>query len=304
LIRARIIFIALLLIGLGGKAPAESADGTVTLAAVGDVFFARGVAHQIELHGTDYPFEFTSDILSRFDLAFCNLECALSTRGTPRVKRYLFRADPSSAFMLSNAGFDIVSVANNHTLDFGPEALRDTVDAIEGAGMIAVGARVKGSDDSGVKVVEKNGLKVGFLALSDFDAFDEETPEGLPVVMGVDAHRLAGQVADAKTRCDVLIVSMHWGIDYLNFWTERQQKIAEICIDSGADLILGHHPHVQQDVGMYKGRPIVYSMGAFLWDSTSRGADLSAIYVFVLSPGSAVLLEKIPARIVGCRPIL
>jgi len=286
-----------------GVAPARSSPRSVTLAAVGDVFFARGVAQQIDLHGLDYPFEFTADILGRYDLAFCNLECALSNRGTPLRKRYLFRADPADAQALSAAGFDVISLANNHTLDFGPLALMDTVDAVEDSGMVTVGTRPAGSDDPGVRFHEKNGLKVGFLAFSDFDSGADESPDGYPAIMQVDPELLPAQVADAKRNCDVLVVSMHWGVDYMPLWTGRQRAIAHMCIDNGADLVLGHHPHVLQDVEVYKEKPIIYSMGAFVWDSSSRGADRSAIFAFELQPSSAVLIDTIPITIANCRPI-
>ncbi len=305
LITVRRYLIAILLIALicFTTGPAHSSEGTVTLAAVGDVFFCRGVAIEIEEHGAGYPFEFTTDILSSYDMAFCNLECVLSDRGTPMEKRFLFRADPSNAKVLSDAGFDIISLGNNHTLDFGYLALEDTVNAVENAGMMAVGTRLVGSDDTGARFVERNGLTVGFLALSDFNEVVGETPEGYPVVTEVDPDLLPGQVSDAKSRCDVLVVSMHWGVDYINFWTERQQVLGEICIDNGADLVLGHHPHVLQDVKYYQEKPIVYSMGGFVWDSSSCGADQSAIYVFELGPSSAVVTDIIPVQIEACRPM-
>jgi len=116
-------------------ARADERGKSVTLAAVGDVLFARGVGKKIDAYGPDYPFELVSDVLNSYDLAFCNLECVLSDRGTPRIKRFLFRADPDRAQILSSAGFDIVSLANNHTLDFGPDALQDTIDGIQNSGM-------------------------------------------------------------------------------------------------------------------------------------------------------------------------
>jgi gamma-polyglutamate biosynthesis protein CapA len=275
----------------------------VTLAAVGDVFFCRGIADEIEQNGLDYPFEFTHEILSSYDLAFCNVECTLSTRGEPGLNYYLFRADPSAANALSSAGFDVVNVANNHTLDYGFDALGDTVDAVTQAGMVAVGAHENGVDDTGVKMIEKDGLKIGFLALSDFDVTEGVHPDGCTDVMMVDPETIVQQVADADSQCDVLIVSLHWGVDYLEFYTHRQSAIAELCIDSGADLILGHHPHVLQYVETYRGKPIIYSMGGFVWDSSHNGADESAIFVFELGEDSAELVKTIPVRVVEGQPI-
>lgn len=303
MVRISVISILLILVFPFSVEPVRGTERTVTLAAVGDVFFCRGVEEQIEEKGIDYLFESTTEILSACDLAFCNLECVLSTRGTPMDKRFLFRADPSCANVLSTAGFDVVCVANNHTIDFGYEALLDTVNAVENAGMISVGTQIAESGDTGARFVERNGLTIGFLALSDFAYDSEKTPGGYPVVMLFDPDNLAGQVSEAKSRCDVLVVSMHWGVDYIPFFTERQQAIGEMCIDNGADLVLGHHPHVLQDVVLYEGKPIVYSMGGFVWDSSRSGANHSVIFVFKLGVDRAELIETIPVEIVDCQPV-
>jgi poly-gamma-glutamate capsule biosynthesis protein CapA/YwtB (metallophosphatase superfamily) len=165
------------------------------------------------------------------------------------------------------------------------------------------------SDAPSFTTMEINGITVGFLALSDFNVAYDVMPEELAddeylIVDRVDVDRIAQQVTDAASMCDVLVVSVHWGVDNMPFWTSRQTWIAETCIDNGADLVLGHHPHVLQDTVMYKGKPIVYSMGAFVWDSPLPDAQESAIYVFELSADSAELVETIPVRIEDCRPVV
>ncbi|MCX6647311.1 MAG: CapA family protein [bacterium] len=304
LVSVRMIFHAILLVAMVfiGAGQSRSTERTVSFAAVGDIFFCRGVSHVIEENGVDYLFESTTDIISSYDLAFCNLECALSNRGTPLEKRFLFRSDPSCAYALSAAGFDIVCLGNNHSIDYGYDALLDTMDAVENAGMTDVGTQVAGSGDSGVRIIEKNGLTIGFLAFCDLYDDAGEALEGYPSIMMVDPVALPQQVADAKSRCDVLVVSMHWGVDYVDFPTERQQALAKLCIDNGADLILGHHPHVLQEMEIYKGKPIVYSMGGFVWDSSRDGADHSGIFAFELGDDSAEFVEMIPVEIRGCRP--
>jgi gamma-polyglutamate biosynthesis protein CapA len=306
LVSVRLILFAILLAAMIfiGSGQSRSAEGTVSLAAVGDIFFCRGVSQVIAENGVDYLFESTSEIISHYDLAFCNLECALSNRGTPLEKRFLFRADPSSAFSLSTAGFDIVCLGNNHTVDYGYDALLDTKNAIYDVGMIEVGTQVAGTDDIGVRIVEKNGLAIGFLAFCDLYDVAGEAPEEYPSVMMIDPVTLPQQVADAKSQCDVLVVSMHWGVDYVDFPTERQQALAKLCIDNGADLILGHHPHVLQEMEFYKDKPIVYSMGGFVWDSSRDGADHSGIFVFELARDRAEFQLMIPVEIEGCRPEL
>lgn len=293
---------AFLAFGLPSSTP--DTRGTVTLAAAGDVLFARGVGRQIERHGADWLFAGVKNELDGVDIAFCNLECTLSTRGVQQRRKFQFRADPGLAGSLRDGGFDVVSLANNHTLDYGREALIDTIAAVRKAGMTAVGAGENRADALRMQVVERGGLKVGFLAYTDLPNDGVVRLPGKPTVAGVDLAELPGQVRDAAGKCDVLVVSVHWGVEYMKTPTERQRRIAQVCISNGADLILGHHPHVLQTVEMYKDRPIVYSLGAFVWDGRVFGADKSALYVFELGRDSARLVRTLPVQIDGCRPVI
>ena len=274
------------------------------LAAVGDVLLARGVERQIAKHGRGYPFKKIKSTISRADLAFFNLECTLSTRGTPHRRRFLFRADPALAGTLHSSGFDVASLANNHTTDFGRDAFTDTIAAVRRNEMIAVGAGKDRADALRVRVVRKNGLRIGFVAYTDIPSGGVVRLGDRPTVAGANMDEVPGQIRAAKLRCDVLVVSFHWGIEYMTRPTERQRRLARLCIDNGADLILGHHPHVLQTVEVYKSKPIVYSMGAFVWDPILPRTDRSAIYLFDLSKSSARLTRTIPVRIVRCQPEL
>lgn len=303
----RLIWLPVLILGIiailavvGANRPGP----TVTLAAVGDVLLVRGVGAQIEKHGPDWVFEHVRGTLQQADIAFCNLECTLSTGGVPQRRRFRFRADPKLARVLSDNGFDVVSLANNHTLDYGREALIDTVNAVRGARMTAVGAGRNREDALKLQVVEKNGLKVGFLAYTDLPADDMVRLPDRPTVAGASLDELPSQIAAARKKCDVLVVSFHWGVEYMKRPTERQREVARACIDSGADLILGHHPHVLQRVETYKGKPIIYGMGGFAWDAKIFDADKSAIYIIELRRRSARLMKTIPVVSRECRPTL
>ncbi len=281
---------------------AEPARNTVTMAAVGDVLFARGVGKQIARHGADWPFELTRKIISDADIGFCNLECSLSKQGVPQHRKYQFRADPAFALALRRGGFTVASLANNHTMDFGREAMLDTAEAVEKAGITGVGAGEDREDAVKLRVVEKNGLKVGFLAFTDIWNSGVVRMTDRPTVAGIDTDDLPDQIRSAKKLCDCLVVSFHWGVEYMKRPTERQRMIARLCIDNGADAILGHHPHVLQPTELYKGKPIIYSMGAFVWDAKIFGADNSAIYLIKLSKSSARIVETVPIKVIGCRP--
>ncbi len=304
-----VILVFLCIIGTGCRNTAGPSDAahsdekpTVTLAAVGDVLLARYVGKEIENHGPDYPFEHITGIISSADIAFFNLECTLSTRGVPQRHRYLFRADPRLAENLQKAGFDVACLANNHTLDYGRDAMLDTIEAVEKAGMVAIGAGRDREDALRVRVVEKNRLKVGFIGYSDIPSCGVVRLNDKPTIAGINLDELPEQIRSAKAECDVLVVSFHWGIEYMKRPTERQQEIAKLAIDNGADLILGHHPHVLQPVDTYKNKPIIYSMGGFIWDPILKDTDKSAIYILELAPSSAKLTKTIPIKITKCQP--
>jgi poly-gamma-glutamate synthesis protein (capsule biosynthesis protein) len=277
---------------------------TVTLAAVGDVFFARGVGKQIERHGPDWPFAEVRDTIQSADLAFCNLECPLSTGGIPQRRRYLFRADPKFAATLHSAGFDVVSLANNHTMDYGRTALLDTLRATENADLVALGAGENLPAAQKLRCIEKDGLKIGFLSYTDLPSDGMVRLPNKPTVSALAPELLAAQITAASRKCDTLIVSFHWGVEYMKRPTERQRRLAHLCVDHGADLILGHHPHVLQPIETYKNRPIIYSMGAFLWDAKIFNADKTAIYLIELTRDSASVKKTLPAESRGCRPVL
>ncbi|OFX15142.1 MAG: hypothetical protein A2Z18_07260 [Armatimonadetes bacterium RBG_16_58_9] len=297
MILAGLAALLLLLVGCQRKR-----EPIVTLAAVGDVLLARGVGRQIAKHGPDYPFAGTRETTSRADIAFFNLECPLSQRGVVRSRKYQFRADPSFAHAISRAGFDVASLANNHTLDYGRDALLDTMGAVENAGMTPVGAGASRNDAVRVRMVRKNGLRIGFLAYTDLPNCGVVRLPDRPTVAGVDTSTLPKEVRAAKRKCDVLVVSFHWGIEYMTKPTERQRMLAHLAIDNGADVVLGHHPHVLQSVEVYANKPILYSTGAFVWDGKIFDADKSAIYLLELGKSSARLVKTVPIRIRNCRP--
>jgi len=153
-----------------------------------------------------------------------------------------------------------------------------------------------------VRVVKRNGLRVGFVAYNDLPSFGVVLLPDRPTIASLDSGSLPKEIRAAKSRCDVLVVSIHWGSEYMKIPTERHKAMAHLCIDSGADLILGHHPHVLQPIEVYKGKPIAYSLGAFIWDGGVLGADKSAISLFEMGKSSARLAKAMPVRIVGSQP--
>ena len=254
--------------------PLAKEPGEVVLALAGDVMLSRNVARSVRDSGRGftYPFAQAADLTSGADLAFCNVECPISGRGERIEKRYVFNAPAESVEGLRSAGFDVVSLANNHVLDYGPVALEDTVAHLQNAGVAPLGLVTGDAPHTPViKVV--GGVRVGFLAYTDPQtpyAYAKEFA-GFPTGPAkADDAVLARDIGALRPQVDILVVSMHWGIEYETEPDDRQQTLGRYIIDQGADIVAGHHPHVQQRAEWYNDGLIIYSMGNFVFDQHTR----------------------------------
>ncbi len=228
--------------------------------AVGDVMVGRAVGKLIDEHTPDYPFERVREYLKQPDLTFGNLECAVTKRGFTTNKAYRLKADPKVVPALSEAGFDVLSLANNHTMDCGRLGLLETLSSLKGAGISTVGAG-KDSLDARKPVLESvHGIRVAFLAFTD-------APDGSsPCLAWIDSARVVQAVREAKKQADLVLVSFHWGEEYATAPLPYQKALAHAVIDAGAALVIGHHPHVIEGVERYKQGLIAYSLGNFVFD--------------------------------------
>ena len=255
-------------------AATKPAAGTVNLRAVGDIVFGRH--HDgVLLRFKNDLFSATAPLLSAADLAFANIETPIvdgpdvlpgGGRGGP-VRRGLgwmrFRADPARARALAAAGFDIVSTANNHAYDFGADSIPVTRRHLEEAGVTTLGS---GSEPATPRILERHGVKVGFLGATLVSNRPADPAELSYVEPGKAAEVLGARVRELRPRVDVVVVSLHWGVEYNQSANAGQIALAHALVDAGADLILGHHPHVVQGLERYKGAVIAYSLGNFVFD--------------------------------------
>ncbi len=251
--------------------PVQEAEG-ITLNAVGDVSLARELVLRIDENGTEYPFALVRELYAAADVSFANLEGAITARGEPLPKSYTFRNPPEHAQALVDGGVDVVSLANNHTLDYGPEGLIDTELAMVGAGIAHVGA---GLDDASAYVpayVTVEGIRLAFLAYANvpsepnFDTTQLAAGPGKPGVAWATAGQVYLDVQAAKKQADHVIVSFHFGDEYRTEPNLLQVSLARAAIDAGASVVLGHHPHVLQGIEEYRGGIIAYSLGNFIFD--------------------------------------
>lgn len=257
--------------------------------AVGDMMLGRTIGERIESEGYTAPFAFTAETLIEADITIGNLECPISTQGEPQDKAYAFRAPLSAAASLAYAGFDLVSLANNHILDYGPTALEETLNTLSDNRIQTVGAGMDDVQAYKPVFMNVNGLKLAFLAFIDIPTTDYNYPawEAAPGKAGVawgHAQRVKEGVEAAKKQADIVIVLVHNGYEIVQKVSSAQQEIAHLAIDSGASLVIGSHPHVLQRIETYQDGLIAYSMGNFVFDNFLFPPNYSAILVVELTP--------------------
>ncbi len=249
-----------------------------SIAAVGDIML--GESAQPYLTG-DYvkAFSDTQPWLSETDITIGNLETALTVTENQWIeKKYRFRNEPAVASALRTAGFDIVSLANNHTMDYGPQGLLDTLHALEQAGVVAHGA---GENLPAARkpalIGLSNGLKVGFLAYSN--TFPKEFWATINTAGTAFGHQqqIVEDISLLKNNTDFIVVSFHWGREKQQALREYQALLAHAAVGAGADVILGHHPHILQKIERYQEGLIFYSLGNFSFGSFSPSAKTSVL---------------------------
>ncbi|GAC1430218.1 MAG: hypothetical protein NVSMB54_23260 [Ktedonobacteraceae bacterium] len=241
----------------------------VTLAFTGDVMFGRTVnSHMLATASHDpYPFTYTADFLRTFDLTIGNLECVISKIGTRVPKLYTFRGDPRAYDRLLNAGFDLVSVANNHSGDYGKAAFLDEFLTLPTHGITPIGGGQNKQQAHTPVSKSVRGTTLAFLAYDEIEPYSFASTATTPGHAWLDEAELRQDIAKARTSADFVSVFVHWGIEYLTSLTAHQRYLAHVAIEAGADIVIGAHPHVIEPYEFYKGKLIVYSLGNFVFDN-------------------------------------
>ena len=241
-----------------------------TILFVGDIMLDRGVDYANQTQGTGaptYPFEKIASTLREADVTIGNLEGPISDKGVNVGSEYSFRMDPKYIEGLKAAGFDVLSLANNHMFDYTAAALVGTVDRLHAAGIGTAGAGHDYTEANAPHIEElPDGTKIAFLSYTNL------MPEGFsatierPGISNPDTDDIKSEITNLKTSVDLVVLIWHWGVEYEPTSHPREQAIAYELIDAGADLIVGHHPHVPQEIEQYKGTYIAYSLGNFIFD--------------------------------------
>lgn len=252
--------------GEGDEGPAaEDVYDTITISAAGDVTlgrdknygYERSFDHEFENQGKDYSYFFRNvkHIFEADDLTIVNLETTLTNADKPAEKKFRFRADPSYVEILKQGDIEVVSIANNHTLDYLEKGYIDTINTLKESEVGYFGYEHS-------YMADIRGIKIGILGYICW-SFSEDLKKD--VADGISSLRDEG--------ADLVIIMFHWGIERDYYPNSAQKKMARFAIDSGADLVLGCHPHVLQGIEEYKGKSIVYSLGNFCFGGNKNPDD-------------------------------
>ncbi|MBI5629580.1 MAG: CapA family protein [Elusimicrobia bacterium] len=275
----------------------------VSLSAVGDIRLDGPVGELIGRHGPEHPTAAVREAL-KADIVFGNLECSVTTRGTKQAKTWNFRAPSENLASLKEGGFDVLNLANNHSMDYGTEGFLDTLAAVKKRGFIAVGGGKNIEQAEKLRIIERNGLRVGFLGLTSTFPPEAWARRKKPGVAYSNFKRFPELIRRAKKDCDILVVSFHGGTELALEPNQIQKAFAHMAVDAGADLILGHHPHVLQAVELYKGKTILYSLGNFLFVSPAPETRTTVIAKAALGRGGVESIEFVPLDTHWGQPIL
>jgi poly-gamma-glutamate capsule biosynthesis protein CapA/YwtB (metallophosphatase superfamily) len=230
----------------------------------GDIMLSRNVGTKIfEANNPNLPYINVRNWIRNADLAFANLESPFNDEGARVTQGLVFKAEPGTVMGLKEAGFDVLSTANNHTMDQGKDGLNYTMTWLSANGMESVGT---GADCHDGLVREINGIKFGFLAYS-YTAYNDGGKIPDPIVCNWnETKKIAEDIRALKLKADFVIVSSHMGTEYKRAPDQANAIAARAATDAGADLVIGHHPHWVQTIEEYRGKYIFYSLGNFVFD--------------------------------------
>ncbi|TAJ19814.1 MAG: CapA family protein [Dehalococcoidia bacterium] len=270
---------------------------SVTVAAVGDLMFARDVTTLMEERGALYPFERVRALWADADIVLGNLEGTYTERGMAMSKEYTFRTPPSLAKALSVGGLHAVVLANNHMYDFGAPGLDDTLTALRGVGIAHAGAGITDAAALAPTILAaRGGTRVAILAFDDIGEVQFATATQ-PGVARADPEMVGRSVTGALAKADFVLVYFHWGAEYSREPTARQRALAQAAVSAGASAVIGAHPHVLQQWERIDGVPVLFSMGNFVFDLKPADVDWLGVAPFQSAVAMITLSRNVPARV-------
>lgn len=280
-----------------------SANSGLILSAVGDIMLGDlpacsgfGVGSMIGKHGPKFPFEKCRAGLADSDIVIGNLEVVLS-RFDPQTdpfNRIHLRAQPEAVEGLSFAGFTAVTLANNHIMQHGTDAVMETIKILGQNGIAHTGIESAELRIKNFCLIEKRGIKVGMLG---YNFRPEQYSLSPRIDVAGSLERICSDIESVRDRVDFVVLSLHWGEEFINRPSGEQVRTGRKLLDCGAHVILGHHPHILQGVERYRGRVIAYSLGDFVFDLWEERLRKSMILRLDLRDANEIGYEIRPVMI-------
>ena len=276
-------------------------SGRVRLAAVGDIMMARDVGRHYDTTPSDFAMPDVSAVLGSADIVCANLENPVAISGRPdpvQDPHVTFRAAPRTLDVLKALNVEIVSLGNNHMLDYGQAALIETLERLDSAGIKRVGAGRNYREANEPVMLERNGRRLAFL--SHAFIYSANSRMATSRSAGISDHRatrILPQVRELSRAGFDVVVMIHWGFEYRFFPIPYQMRQARQMIDEGASLILGHGPHYPQGIERHRDRDIVYSLGNFIFDEPHKFANRSFIYTTDVVDSATVSRQIVPVHL-------
>ncbi|MGE5678364.1 MAG: CapA family protein [Pseudomonadota bacterium] len=287
----------------------EDREEELVLSFAGDIMFDKSVAGYIKAKGGDYIFQGYEVYFKGSDIVFGNLETAISGKGEPNIdKEYNFRSSQDIIPYLKKYNFTALSIANNHAMDFGRTAFVDGLKALGENGISYGGGGMNKKEAVDGVIIERKGMKIGFIAFSgvipDVDWYAGQKRSGMIGSYKVHEPEVLGAVSGLASRCDLLVVSVHWGKEGTKVPGAREVELGHKLVDAGADVVMGHHPHIVQGFEKYKDKLIMYSLGNFIFTTSHTALPNKTLLATVRFDRSGRIksVEAVPGIIKSGRP--
>lgn len=292
----------------------KPSNRTITLSFVGDVIFAGHVQERLAQQGYDYPYKPVQSYLDA-DVQVANMETPVTTIGTQQWKEYTYQSTPKALPAFRKVGFDVVTLANNHSMDYGVSGLLDTMKNLKATHIKYAGAGKTADEAYAPVIVKRKGVKIAFVGLShvipnaSWKAQNKSSiyPNGVTGLAHLyDMPAAINAVKKAKQLADLVVVLPHWGEEREMTPNATQTMMAHALVDAGADLIVGSHPHVAQAVEQYKGKWIAYSLGNFLFTTSSHASTWKSVILNAsckAATGCSIALKPIANDMQQPRPM-
>ena len=266
------LFCAGILLFAGDAKATDQNKQTVSILFAGDIVL-DGLPGEEVKKGKD-PFSAFSSLFSNADIRVANLECVVATTGVAADKNFTFRAHPRTLEMLKRH-FDAVSIANNHSGDFGRMAFKEMLGLLDQQKIGRFGGGYNLREAHTPLIIERKGLRIALLGYDEFMPRSFEADVDAAGVAWSEDEQVVSDIKVARLhyKADVVIPFMHWGWENEMLASDRQRQLARKMIDAGADAVIGGHPHVVQDTEQYRGKPIIYSIGNFMMDALDNDAQ-------------------------------